>query len=111
MINSSRPSASVFSSPAFNYYAQCARRGGGRRPGNEAKVVVPPLGAGQRGPDKLSSLGNNHSLVPRLPPLTRNYCVTFELVQKSPAFLHEFKGHAIIARKGGEPGNEAIIIT
>ena len=24
-----------------------------------------------------------------------------------PAFLHEFKGHAIIARKGGEPGNEA----
>ena len=30
------PSASVFSSPAFNYYAQCARRGGGRRPGNEA---------------------------------------------------------------------------
>ena len=37
------------------------------------------------------------SLVPRLPPLTRNYCVTFELVQKS----------AIIARKGGEPGNEA----
>ena len=21
--------------------------------------------------------------------------------------LHEFKGHAIIARKGGEPGNEA----
>ena len=44
------------------------------------------------------------SLVPRLPPLTRNYCVTFELV---PAFLHEFKGHAIIARKGGEPGNEA----
>ena len=81
------------------------------------EVVVPPLGAGQRGPDKLSSLGNNHSLVPRLPPLTRNYCVTFELVQKSwgcrkaPAFLHEFKGHAIIARKGGEPGNEAIIIT
>ena len=41
------------------------------------------------------------SLVPRLPPLARNYCVTFELV-------HEFKGHAIIARKGGEPGNEAI---
>ena len=36
VINSSRPSASVFSSPAFNYYAQCARRGGGRRPGNEA---------------------------------------------------------------------------
>ena len=26
-----------------------------------------------------------------------------------PAFLHEFKGHAIIARKGGEPGNEAIV--
>ena len=38
MINSSRPSASVFSSPAFNYYAQCARRGGGRRPGNEAII-------------------------------------------------------------------------
>ena len=59
------------------------------------------------------------SLVPRLPPLARNYCVTFELVQKSwgerararararasplpPAFLH--KGHAIIARKGGSLG-------
>ena len=27
-----------------------------------------------------------------------------------PAFLHEFKGHAIIARKGGEPGNEAILL-
>ena len=51
------------------------------------------------------------SLVPRLPPFTRNYCVTFELVQKSPPdFLHEFKGHAIIARKGGEPGNEATIL-
>ena len=34
--------------------------------------------------------------------------MTFELVQKIwGAFLHEFKGHAIIARKGGEPGNEA----
>ena len=38
----------------------------------------------------------NISLVPRLPPLARNYCVTFELVRK-----HEFKGHAIIARKEG----------
>ena len=28
-----------FSSPTFNYYAQCARRGGGRRPGNEATSV------------------------------------------------------------------------
>ena len=41
VINSSRPSASVFSSPAFNYYAQCARRGGGRRPGNEATRIIP----------------------------------------------------------------------
>ena len=40
VINSSRPSASVFSSPAFNYYAQCARRGGGRRPGNEARAEL-----------------------------------------------------------------------
>ena len=29
-----------FSSPAFNYYAQCARRGGGRRPGNEATASL-----------------------------------------------------------------------
>ena len=49
-----------------------------------------------------------YSLVPRLPPLTRNYCVTYELVQKK-LLLHEFKGHAIIARKGGSlgHGNEA----
>ena len=29
------------------------------------------------------------------------------LLYNTVAFLHEFKGHAIIARKGGEPGNEA----
>ena len=38
-----------------------------------------------------------YSLVPRLPPLARNYCVTFKLAL-------EFKGHAIIARKGGSLG-------
>ena len=38
-------------------------------------------------------------------PLTRNYCVTFELV----LFLHEFKGHAIIARKGGSLGTRLYI--
>ena len=40
------------------------------------------------------------SLVPRLPPLERNYCVTFKL---APAFPYEceFKGHAIIAQGGG----------
>ena len=27
---------SPFSTPEFNYYAQCARPGGGKRPGNEA---------------------------------------------------------------------------
>ena len=44
------------------------------------------------------------SLVPRLPPLAPNYCVTFKLALAEC----EFKGHAIIApRKGGEPGNEA----
>ena len=45
------------------------------------------------------------SLVPRLPPLERNYCVTFKLALARKN--GEFKGHAIIARKGGEPGNEA----
>ena len=39
------------------------------------------------------------SLVPRLPPLARNYCVTFKLALARKN--GEFKGHAIIARKGG----------
>ena len=40
------------------------------------------------------------SLVPRLPPLR---AIIF-LLQKRWLFLHEFKGHAIIARKGGSLG-------
>ena len=43
----------------------------------------------------------NSSLVPRFPPYAQLLRVTFELVQKA---LHEFKGHAIIARKGGSLG-------
>ena len=44
---------------------------------------------------------------PGSPPLARNYCVTFKLALARIPCECEFKGHAIIARKGGEPGNEA----
>ena len=54
----------------------------------------------KEGENKTRCKMNSRSLAsfPGSPPLARNYCVTFELVL---AFLHEFKGHAIIARKGG----------
>ena len=48
---------------------------------------------------------------PGSPLLARNYCVTFKLaLARNPYEIPcecEFKGHAIITRKGGEPGNEA----
>ena len=56
-----------FSSPAFNYYAQRARRGGGRRPGNEATIYIDRQTGGA-----LNSQGGAHlAWVPGLPRSVR----------------------------------------
>ena len=58
----------------------------------EGRDVKGGGGGGGGGSAPLSTFRGNTSLVPRLPPLARNYCVTFKLAL------------AIIARKGGSLG-------
>ena len=86
---------------------------------NVSSTLQRVLGAEQHPNATMNNLNCDLALFPGSPPLARNYCMTFELAL-APYYCMtfelalarcecEFKGHAIIARKGGSLGTRLIV--